>query len=711
MRKLFLKSMLLLCALIVGSNVVWAASNVSTVSTKFSAGGNVTSNFTQTGDMTSASWNLAVTWKSSASWQNLDGTKGAQVGSGSKPATGIVLTGSSISGTISQVVVNTSGASSVNATVAVSVGGTGFTCGGNSTASLTSSAANYTFTGSGSGDVVITWVNSSDKALYIKSVTTTYTTGGATPNISLNTYSVNAPDAESDGTITVTYNNIASVDAEVLFFASDGTTPADYSSWLEAEINGANNVYYVIGANTGAARTAYMKVHQKNTEVYSSLITVSQAKKSVASPEFSLEAGTYIAGTGVNITSAGNTVYYTLKTDGTDAGTPSSSSTQFTTPIVLGNCTTKIKAIAYDTYGNYSGVVSRTYYGIAPAVLPFSFEGGTNTDLVACQGVVGYSLGAYAENNAPYRVQFNATDDYVVIYTDEKPVKMTIGVKMIGGGSTSKFTIQESVDGIEYSDVEELTISGSQNDVLNLETTKAFASTTRAIKMLFTKGSNVGVGPISITCQPATITLNATCTDGDLVYGTFSYPKAFIVPEGITVSAVKINAGHLDLSATYSTGDVVAANTGVLVSSETAGEKTVVLSSEAGTTIDGNLLYPGGVTAEEMATAHPSCKYYKLALERDGEGEGYVASTAGFYWGADQGAAFTSGANKAYLAVPTTPSNPTAPSAFRFTDEENNATSINDIEASDKAVKFIENGRILILRDGITYDALGRKVR
>jgi hypothetical protein len=84
------------------------------------------------------------------------------------------LTGSTIPGTITNVVVNTSGESSVNATVAVSVGGTGFTCGGNSTASLTSSAADYTFTGSYSGDVVLTWTNSSDKAIYIKSITVTY---------------------------------------------------------------------------------------------------------------------------------------------------------------------------------------------------------------------------------------------------------------------------------------------------------------------------------------------------------------------------------------------------------------------------------------------------------------------------------------------------------------------------------------------------------
>ena len=68
MKKLLqMKFMLLLCALIVGSGTMWAENktNVSTVSTKFSANGDVTSNFTQTGNFTPVNWNLDVTWKTS----------------------------------------------------------------------------------------------------------------------------------------------------------------------------------------------------------------------------------------------------------------------------------------------------------------------------------------------------------------------------------------------------------------------------------------------------------------------------------------------------------------------------------------------------------------------------------------------------------------------------------------------------------------------
>ena len=49
--------------------------------------------------------------------------------------------------------------------------------------------------------------------------------------------------------------------------------------------------------------------------------------------------------------------------------------------------------------------------------------------------------------------------------------------------------------------------------------------------------------------------------------------------------------------------------------------------------------------------------------------------------------------------------------ALRIVEENQDATGIDDIEANEKAVKFVENGRILIKKNGIVYDALGRIIR
>ena len=80
---------------------------------------------------------------------------------------------------------------------------------------------------------------------------------------------------EENGEIEVTYNNIDNVSAGVQWFESDGSTPATYD-WITAEINANNNISYHIEKNTGAARTAYLKVHVN--DVYSDLITITQKK-------------------------------------------------------------------------------------------------------------------------------------------------------------------------------------------------------------------------------------------------------------------------------------------------------------------------------------------------------------------------------------------------------------------------------------------------
>ena len=156
--------------------------------------------------------------------------------------------------------------------------------------------------------------------------------------------------------------------------------------------------------------------------------------------------------------------------------------------------------------------------------LPFVWAGGTSGDLTNLTGVEGNSLGDYASQNAPYRVQMNASGDYIKIKTDSQPSKVTVKVKMIGGATTSKIKIQESANGSDFSDVQELTISGKQNDILTLTTTNSFAATTRYVKIIksaHATGGNIGVGPITIdmsgskTIETLTISDNNTITIGN----------------------------------------------------------------------------------------------------------------------------------------------------------------------------------------------------
>ena len=97
--------------------------------------------------------------------------------------------------------------------------------------------------------------------------------------ITVTSTAIDVPAAGEDDVIDVTYKNITSVVAEVQFFEADGVTPATYD-WITASINSDNDIEYNVDANTGEARTAYMKVYALDNEandVYSGLITVTQA--------------------------------------------------------------------------------------------------------------------------------------------------------------------------------------------------------------------------------------------------------------------------------------------------------------------------------------------------------------------------------------------------------------------------------------------------
>jgi len=156
--------------------------------------------------------------------------------------------------------------------------------------------------------------------------------------------------------------------------------------------------------------------------------------------------------------------------------------------------------LSYTGAENKVITVTQAHFVPDYANLPFEWAGGVKADLLSLVGVTASGLGDdYGDTNAPYLVKLDHTGDYIQVKTDSQPAKVTIGVKMIGGASVSSISVQESADGENFSQVELLAISGNQGSVLNLATTNEFAATTRFVKMVFTKGSNVGVGPITIT--------------------------------------------------------------------------------------------------------------------------------------------------------------------------------------------------------------------
>ena len=141
---------------------------------KYSANGTQTLTDSESVSM---DWTLDGSYTDTGYW-SYDSTKGQQFGSGAKPYSSLTLTADSGVNGIEDVVINTSGASSIDATVSVSVGGTPFVIKGSDpaedSADLTATATEYTFTSPDGelyvGDIVITYANSSSKAIYIKTI-------------------------------------------------------------------------------------------------------------------------------------------------------------------------------------------------------------------------------------------------------------------------------------------------------------------------------------------------------------------------------------------------------------------------------------------------------------------------------------------------------------------------------------------------------------
>lgn len=315
------------------------------------------------------------------------------------------------------------------------------------------------------------------------------------------------------------------------------------------------------------------------------------------------------------------------------------------------------------------------------ATLPFCWEGGAKADLEALTGVSANGLGSdYAASNAPYLIKLDGTGDYIQVKTDGQILNVTAEVKMLGGSNTSSITVQSSADGTTFTDVEVLSISGAQNDVLALETTKTFGANDRYVRLLFTKGSNVGVGAITINCVRKSIS--------DAEYATYCSPYAldFTNVSGLTAYEATIDG----TTVAFNEGDkVFAAGEGILLKgSEGAYTIPVIASATANTN---NKLV--GVLADTEVTDTGI-----FVLMNGNNGVGFYKTKS----------AFTVGAHTAYL-----PAQAGGNGARDFIGiDDNTTTGVNSIDNGQWTIDNVYNlngQRVNNAKKGL-YIVNGKKV-
>ena len=218
-----------------------------------------------------------------------------------------------------------------------------------------------------------------------------------------------------------------------------------------------------------------------------------------ATPSYVLNVGSDAADKFKGQTVTGANTAVTYESSNKNVATVDSE-TGVVTLVAAGETTITATAAETEDYASASASYTIVYTNKDYVSLPWSFEGGTKSDLTSQVGVTASGLGDdYAASHSPYQIKFDTTGDYVIVKTDSAIGKLSIGLKMLGGSTASSFTVYESADGQTYTELETLSWSGAQYDVKTVETTRSFKNTSRYVKFSFTKVSNIGVGPISIT--------------------------------------------------------------------------------------------------------------------------------------------------------------------------------------------------------------------
>lgn len=178
--------------------------------------------------------------------------------------------------------------------------------------------------------------------------------------------------------------------------------------------------------------------------------------------------------------------------------------------------------------------------------------------------------------------------------------------------------------------------------------------------------------------EPATLTISVS----DAGYATYFTDKAWVVAENMKAGIVTgVENKNLTIDWKYAAGSVVPANTAVLIQADAKEYVCEVSNSEE--EAPANNLLKGSTTA--ATTEGENCLFYKLSYDNGGK-------NLGFYWAAENGAAFQNEANKAYLALTTT----VAKNVRGFGLEGDGTTGIGQVENGEALVNVYTIDGIIV---------------
>jgi hypothetical protein len=336
------------------------------------------------------------------------------------------------------------------------------------------------------------------------------------PSVTVTPATINAPYEGADGTLALAYENITDFISFDYYFCDDeGNELQEVPDWIFAEIqeeNDSYSLYYVIDANDGEARTAYIKVYTFDDELeeVSSIVTVTQAAYvapvlDYASLPFEFDGGR------ADIANTDG-----LTQEGLDSDYNSSPKLKF-------NGTGDYVVLAFDE---------------RPGKLTFDIKGngfseGTFTVQTSEDGVTYTDLESYTELGATQSEEFNNLGENVRyikwVYTEKVNGNVALGnIKLAKYGTVAAATVNvgtlTNVTSVEMWDEDMNDIEDGDEVTAGLEVfvkpTAATGYTVESVTVVDADNNNVTVtansGNWSFIMPNKSVTVSATATSGSV---------------------------------------------------------------------------------------------------------------------------------------------------------------------------------------------------
>lgn len=621
-----------------------------------------------------------VSWSGNSTYEapTLDNStlsRGLQFGTKKKSKNNtITLSTSSIKGTINSIVVNTATAADCIVSLSVSVGGTQI----GSSESLSGSAKDYTFTPktTASGDIEISW-NATKGSVYIKSITINYTSSSEPVDptaVAAPIFSVSSKSFSDKFELTLTKGN----NAEMILYTTDGTEPS------YEPLNGEEYTAAISIAHTTTVKAIALSNEGKESEV-----VTNEYKLELPAPVLSVSSKDFSEAFDVEITTpatAAEGILYTL-----DGSTPSfeNNSPKYADAINI-SATTTLKAVSYTQNGSdyeYSPVATATYTLAEPSSVIWSEDfSGFENEAVPTKGenatykckdgknkTMIYTTDIAAGGTSPELLINQKGGSFSATISDLKGCKNGMILSFKSNKSNLNVTISNATQLSKVVDGDVITYIFALND----------ATSPIVVKFENPYSSNARIDDIELSKYEKINSFNIT----DAGYATYYTSDAYAMPTGVTGYTITANNGsELTMKEAYTEGETVPAQTALVLKGK-AGKYSFLPTTSTEITPADNKLHGSDVAAETHVEG-TNVKYYKLSYDSKG-------ANLGFYWGAENGAAFTNGAHKAYLALDGT-TLLSQKQGFSFADLMNGlTTSINQANAANAAKQsiFDINGR------------------